>query len=154
MLGKVAAGIITNIPLAGIALTRCVTSYRCRSAGVVVALALLPTFLGHCCRRGAGVAWASLPPRRRHRLGIVAIVALALLLCWYRCHHCLGIFAVTALASLQLLRWTSSPSWRWHHRCCRDDAVLPSRRCRHCWGQPGACAIVGIVTLASSLPSP
>jgi hypothetical protein len=81
-------------------------------------------------------------------------VALALLLCWHRCHRCLGIVAVTALASSRLSRWTLSPSWRWHHCCRRDGAVSPLRRCRHCWGQPGACAIVGVVTLASSLPLP
>ncbi len=126
----------------------------CRSAGIVVALALLPTSLGHHCHRGAGVAWASSPPRRWHCLGIVAVVALALLLRWHRCHRCLGIVAVTALASLRMSRWTSSPSWRWHYCCCRDGTVSPSRRCRHCWGQPGACAIVGVVTLVSSLPSP
>jgi hypothetical protein len=114
----------------------------------------LPTSLGHRCRGGAGVAWALLPPRRWHRLGIVAVVALALSLRWHCCHRRLGIVAITALASLRSLRWTSSPSWRWHHRCRRDGAMLLSRRCRHRWGQPGACAIVGIVTLASSLLSP
>jgi hypothetical protein len=129
-------------------------SYHHRSADVVVALALLPKSLGHCCRRGTGIAWALLPPRRWHCLGIVAVVALALSLRWHRCHCCLGIVAVTALAPSRLSRWTSSPSWCSHHRCHRDGAVSPSRRCCHCWGQPGACAIVGVVTLASSLPLP
>jgi len=100
---SLAAGVIASIPLAVIALSRRVTSFRRRSTGVVVALALLPTSLGHRCRRGAGVAWASVPPRRWRRLGITPL--------WlWRCRSA-GTVAIVA--------WALLPSRRWRHRGCR-----------------------------------
>ncbi len=98
----------------------------------------------------------------RHRDGTIASVTLELLSSLRWRHHCAGTVAIIA--------WALSTS-----RCCRPHnccnvhrrrlgagaiavvvmaPLLPSWQCRHRRRQPGACAIVDVVTLASLLLLP
>ncbi len=104
---------------------------RCRcSAGVLVALAPLPSLLGHCAGVLAVVAMGSLPSWRwRHcpcRDG--AVVAMVPLLQWRRCRgRGVGALVVVTMSIIVVAARVPLPLSRW-------------RRCRH----RGACIIAGV----------
>ncbi len=135
-----------------------------RSAGVLVALAPLPSLLGHRADVLAVVAMGSLPSWRwRHcpcRNG--AVVAMAQLLQWRRCHgRGAGALVVVAMSIIVVAARVPLPLLRLR-RCCHrgagaiagvDLALCPRQRCdtsliacvawcrchRHC---RGACLLV------------
>jgi hypothetical protein len=146
---------------------------------IVTVLALAPSpvvVMALLCHRQRGdtgviprVALAQLPSLqlRRwrpcgHRNSAIASVTLELLLSLHWRHCCAGTVAIVA--------WALSTSRCWHPCDCRNvhfrrlgagaiavvvmALLLPSRQCCHRRHQPGACAIINVVTLASLLLSP
>jgi hypothetical protein len=129
---------------------------------MVVALAPLPTLLGHCCHPNTGViadlALALLPllllqhwhhpgrglafdvpadaKRHPHCTRVPASIMLALSpsMHLHCCQHCAGIFALVVLVPLPLSRWHCCPSRARSH--CHPHAqprdILPSSWRLHC----------------------
>jgi hypothetical protein len=144
-----------------------------RGAGVLVALAPLPSLLGHCAGVLAVVAMGSLSSWRWHHCPCRdgAVVAMAPLSRWRHCRGCgadalvvvaMSIIVVAAQGPLPLLQW---------HRCCHRSAgviagvnlaLCPRQRCdtgliarvawcrchRHCRG-----AYVLVDTAMAPLPT-
>lgn len=118
-----------------------------RPLGIVAVVALAS--LGHRCRRGAGVAWASL----RCGFGVVVVLAPLPSSLGHCCRHDAGVIAVVAtdiiaISLLALLRLS-----RWRRRGADVIAWVTWRLLASSSHRPGAVAIIAVVMLASSRTS-